>query len=427
LFVKNRGKLSKLLAPGSVVVVQPADRMPRNGDQNFAYRQNSDLLYLTGVAQEETILLVHVPLDKPDEVVEVLYILKADKMLETWEGKKLSADEARAISGIKTVKHLDDFERDLETFSSKADILYLNRNENPRYKPEVRTRDERFISHIKERFPLHKLERLAPLLQTLRVEKEPEEIELMKKAGDITRAGFTNVLAMMKPGIFEFEVEAVLSSTFIKAGANGHAFEPIVASGKNACYLHYVKNNAVVGEGELVLIDFVAEYGNYSSDCTRTVPASGQFTPRQRQVYDACHSVFLFVQSIVKPGTTIAAIQAQTCLKMQEELMKLGLFGEKDVEAQDKSSPLYTRYFMHGVSHFLGLDTHDVGSKDMVLAPGMVITCEPGIYIQDEGVGVRIETDLLITPAGNVDLLREIPSSSAEIEQIMTRTRTKNP
>lgn len=425
LFKKNRQKLIGLLPTGSFAVINSSDRMPRNGDQMFPFRQNSDLLYLTGINQEETVLVLFPADGMTKKETEVLYILKPNEELETWEGKKLSEDDARRISGIQTVKYSSDFEMDMALYALKYNTIFLCRNENPRYKSDVETRDDRFICQTKKKFPLHKLERLAPLIGQLRMKKEPEELELISRACRMTGDAFGEILSVINPGMMEYEIESVITRSFLSAGANGHAFEPIVASGGNACFLHYNTNNCPMQDGDMVLIDFGAEYGNYASDCTRTIPVGGTFSPRQKAVHDACHRVFSHVKAIAKPGYTINELHKASCLKMEQELMGLGLLTQDEINKQNAEKPLRSKYFMHGVSHFMGLDTHDVGSKDDVLEAGMIITCEPGIYIKNEGLGVRIETDLLITHEGNRDLMDFIPSSASDIEFFYSESRKR--
>lgn len=413
LFKRNRAKLQKLLKRNSVAIVNAADQMPRNGDAHFPYRQHSDLFYLTGITQEETaLILLH-------DGTEILFIQKPERLRETWEGRKLTEEEASHISGITNVKYSVDFDQELKNLVAKSDNIYLNKNENARYQSLVETKDDRFIRYMHDSFPLHNFERLAPILSSLRMIKEPEEIELISKACSITRDGFLRVLQNCKAGMKEYELEAELSYEFIRQGASGHAFETIVASGENACYLHYNKNNQPMVDGTMVLIDFGAEYASYASDCSRTIPVNGKYTKRQRQVYDACLEVFLYAQSVIRPGISIVDCQKLVCAKMESELIKLGLFTHDDVKNQNPKEPLYRNYFMHGVSHYMGLDTHDVGDREMLLQPGMVLTCEPGIYILEEKIGVRIENDLLITETGNRDLMADIPIYPSDIEKLM--------
>lgn len=413
LFKRNRAKLQKLLKHNSVAIVNATDQMPRNGDAHFPYRQHSDLFYLTGINQEETaLILLH-------DGTEILFIQKPDKLRETWEGRKLTEEEASQISGISNVKFLIDFDQELKSLVAKSEYIYLNKNENARYQSLVETKDDRFIRYMHDCFPLHNFERLAPILSSLRMIKEPEEIDLISKACSITRDGFLRVLQNCKAGMKEYELEAELSYEFIRQGASGQAFETIVASGENACYLHYNKNNQPMVDGTMVLIDFGSEYASYASDCSRTIPVNGKYTKRQRQVYDACLEVFLYAQSVIRPGISIVDCQKLVCAKMESELIKLGLFTHDDVKKQNPKEPLYRNYFMHGVSHYMGLDTHDVGDREMLLQPGMVLTCEPGIYILEEKIGVRIENDLLITETGNRDLMADIPIYPSDIEKLM--------
>lgn len=417
-FRNNRNKLRKLLKNNSIAIIQSSDLMPRNGDLNFPYRPHSDLFYLTGISQEESVLVLfseHHDYDLDD----VLFILKPNKLRETWEGKKLTIDEASEISGIDAIRFVDDFEMELKNYIQKSEILYLNKNENARYSSEIETKDDRFIQQIKAWFPLHQTERLAPLISSLRLIKEQTEIDLISKACSITRDGFLQVLNTLKPGMLEYEIEAQLAYQFIKSGASGHAFETIAASGKNACYLHYNKNNDTMKDGDLVLIDFGAEYAYYASDCSRTIPVNGKYSTRQRKVYDACLEVFEYARNIIKPNTSIAENHNKVCQKMEAELIKLGLFSRNDVKKQNPKEPLFRNYFMHGTSHFMGLDTHDVGDRDILLKSGMILTCEPGIYIADEGIGIRIENDLLITDTGNRDLMYDIPIYADDIEAII--------
>lgn len=413
LFRMNRSKLVKKLTPDSCAIITSADNMPRNGDAYFPYRQSSDFFYLTGICQEETMLILL------SDGTEILFIQKADSQRIIWEGPKLSQREATAISGITTIKYCDDFDNELRSILNRFNAIYLNKNENIRYQSKIATAEDRLISELKALYPLHTFHRLAPLITSLRLKKEPEEIALMEKSIAITGKAFNRVLKTIKPGMKEFEVEAEILHEFAINGAQHPAFETIVASGENACYLHYIKNDKTIADGELVLIDFGAEYANYSADCSRTIPANGTFNSSQREVYNACLDVYFYTQSIIKPGTTLNEVQTLVCKKMESELIILGLFTSEDVKHQDPNNPLYKQFFMHGVSHFLGLDTHDVGSKTDILKPGMVVTCEPGIYIPNEQIGIRIETDLLITHSGNRDLMAEFPVYPSDIEKIM--------
>ena len=418
LYKRNREKLIKKLKKDSLAVLNSNDQMPRSGDQYFPYRQNSDLFYFTGIIQEKTSLIL-CPDHNNTDLREILFIRKSNRKLEIWEGKKLTLAEAKEISGIKTVKWLDEFDSVLSDLMTKAENVYINLPENPKFNPEVVVKELRFTDELKKKYPLHCYKRLTPILNELRIIKEPEEIELMKKACDITKEAFMRVLRFVKPGVMEYELEAEITHEFLKRGSDGHAFQPIVASGKNACVLHYIKNNQKCKNGDLVLLDFGAEYANYAADCSRTIPVNGKFTTRQRDLYNASLRVFRFAKSIIKPGTTINKLHKKVCDFWQEEHIKLGLYTKKEAKNQEKKEPLWTKYYLHGTSHFLGLDAHDVGNKDVELMPGMVLTCEPGLYIPDENTGIRLENDILITNEGNTDLMEDIPIEADEIEGII--------
>ena len=420
LFVHNRSKLMPRLKKNSVAILHSNDEMPRNGDQYFPFRQNSDLFYLTGINQEKTILALC-----PDHPVhknrEILFILKPNPQFETWHGKRLSKTEAIEISGIQNIVWVDEFESVLGELMYYSENIYLNQYENTKFISDVDSRDKRFIARIRSQYPLHTVERLFPLLAELRLVKEPEEISMMHHASEITNKAFRRVLQFMKPGVAEFAVEAELSHEFRINGASGHAFYPIVASGENGCILHYVENKNICKDGELLLLDFGAEFSNYAADCSRTIPVNGRFSPRQKQLYNSVLNVFNKARDLMVKGATIALINKQVCKLFEEEHVKLGLYTVEDLRMQDDEDPLYSRYFMHGVSHFLGLDVHDVGSRYQTLEPGMVITCEPGIYVREEGIGIRIENDILITEDAPIDLMQNIPIEVEEIEELMNK------
>jgi Xaa-Pro aminopeptidase len=418
LFIRNRIKLSERLGSQAVAILQSNDEMPRNGDQYFPFRQNSDFFYFTGIEQEQSALLI-CP-DYPDEKMrEILFIRKSDKNLEIWQGHKLTREEAKAISGIRTVKWMDEMEAVLRNIMISIDNIFVNIPENPKFSPDVESHDTRYLKILQEKYPLHKYQRLAPLIAGLRMLKEKEEIEIIRKACEITGKAFQKVLKSVKPGMKEYEVEAELTHEFIRQGASGHAFAPIVASGKSACALHYVENDKVCNDGDLLLMDFGAEYANYAGDCSRTFPVNGKYTPRQRELYEAVLRVMKFARSLMVPGTTINKFHKEVCNRWEEEHFRLGLYTREDVVKHTGENPLWFNYYMHGTSHFMGLDVHDVGSKDAVFKPGMVLTCEPGIYIPEENTGIRLENDILITETGNIDLMENIPIEPDEIEQIM--------
>jgi Xaa-Pro aminopeptidase len=418
LFKKNRTKLIRKLEKNSIAIINSNDQMPRSGDQYFPFRQNSNLFYLTGIIQEKTSLIL-CPDHNNSDLREILFIRKSNSKLEIWEGKKLTIEEAGKISGIFTVKWLDEFNSVLSDLMTVADNVYINIYENPKFSPEVIVKELRFAGELKNRYPLHSYRRLAPVINKLRLIKEPEEIELMKKACAITKDAFIRVLKYIKPGVMEYEIEAEITHEFLKRGSDGHAFQPIVASGKNACVLHYIKNNQKCRDNDLVLLDFGAEYANYAADCSRTIPINAKFSRRQKELYESTLRVFRFAKSIMKKGTTINKLHKEVCTMWEEEHIKLGLYSRKEAKNQSKEEPLWTKYYLHGTSHFLGLDAHDVGNKDVKLMPGMVLTCEPGIYISEENTGIRLENDILITEGGNIDLTGDIPVEPDEIESIM--------
>jgi Xaa-Pro aminopeptidase len=417
-FIRNRTKLIKKLERNSITIINSNDEMPRNGDQYFPYRQNSNLFYLTGIDQEKTSLILN-PDNNNKDLREVLFIRRSSSKLEIWEGKKLTPDEAREISGIHTVRWEDEFDAVLAELMTTADNVYLNLPENPKFNPEIIVKEYRFENILRNKYPLHSYKRLAPLLNELRLIKEPEEIELIMKSCEITKEAFIKVSGYVRPEVMEYEIEAEITREYLKRGANGHAFQPIVASGKNACVLHYIKNSHKLKKGDLVLLDFGCEYANYAADCSRTLPMNGKFSPRQKELYDAVLRVFRYAKGIMKKGTTINKLHKQVASCWEEEHIKLGLYTGKDVRNQDKNEPLWSKYYLHGTSHFLGLDVHDVGNKDVVLRSGMVLTCEPGIYIPEERTGIRLENDILITVDGNTDLMENIPIETEEIEMLM--------
>ena len=418
LYIKNRGKLSNVLKNRSLAILHSNDEMNRSSDQNFPYRQDSDLFYFCGINQEKTVLLI-AP-DHPDESLrEVLIIRKSNQKLETWEGHKLTLEEACNISGIKTIRFHDEFDAILASLMMHVEHVYLNLPELLKFIPEIPNRNLRLAHELKMKFPAHNYERLAPIMRDLRTLKSEEEVTLIRDACNITRDAFKRVLKSVKPGIMEYEVEAEITYEFLKQGARGHAYPPTIASGINACTLHYAENNKTCADGDLLLMDFGAEYGNYAADCTRTIPVNGRFTPRQKDFYKAVLDVFRYGCTLMKPGSNINKVHAEVCRRFGQEHVKLGLYTAEALENQSKDNPLFQEYYMHGTSHFLGLDVHDVGSKDTDFRPGMVLTCEPGIYIPNEKTGIRLESNILITRDGNVDLMKDIPIEIEEIEDLM--------
>jgi Xaa-Pro aminopeptidase len=419
LFIKNRSKLGELILPGSAVMLHSNDEMNRSGDQNFRFRQSADFFYLTGIDQEKSILALN-PKHPEEKFREVLFIVKFSSEQITWSGYRLSLEEASEISGIKNVHWLDDYERILPEILYRSQNIYLNAPEHLKYKAEIESRDVRMGRKVQSVFPLHSYHRLAPVLSKLRMIKEKEEIALISTAIEITRDAFLRVLKNLKPGLMEYEVEADLSHEFIRKAAC-HAYEPIIASGANACILHYIDNSRECKNGDLLLMDFGAEYANYAADITRTIPVNGKFTPRQAKVYDANLRVLKATMKMMKPGILLAEYQAEVGKLWEEEHIKLGLYSTEDVKNHKDSQPLWFKYYMHGTSHCIGLDVHDTFDKAERFQPGMVFSCEPAIYIPEEGIGIRLENDVLITETGNVDLSKDIPVEREEIEELMRK------
>lgn len=418
LFIKNRHKLKRELKPNSLVIVHSNDEMPRNGDQYFPFRQNSDLLYLSGIPQEKTILAIC-----PDHPItayrEILFIIKSNEQLELWNGHKLTFEEARNISGIETIVWLDDFDEIYTELKVKSEYVYLNLNEETKAHWEFPYRDLRFAEQVKSRFPIHKYERLGPIISRLRTVKEPEEIEYIRKACNITEKAFIEAIKKVKPNCHEYEIEAAIIAEFIRNGASGHSFSPIVASGKNACTLHYNENHSGCNNEELLLLDFGAEYGYYAGDCSRTVPVNGKFSTRQKELYNSVLHVMRQAKQFMVPGTTINSLNTRVGELMRQEHIKLGLYTNADVKNEDAEKPLWKKYYPHGTSHFIGLDVHDVGSKDLPFEPGMVLSCEPGIYISEEKIGIRLETVVLIGEQSPIDLMENVPIEIDDIEKLM--------
>jgi Xaa-Pro aminopeptidase len=417
-FKQHRKAFARQMQKGSIAVFFTNDQCPRNGDQYHPYRQNSDFFYLTGIEQEKSILLL-APECPNEHLREALFLLKTNEMLEIWEGHKYTKAEAEATSGIKDVYWLDDFEASLKEVMTYFDDVYLNSNEYIKFFPDVESREIRLGKALQTQYPLHRYHRAAPLLTRQRLIKSEEEIDLIKKACDITNKAFRRILKFTHPGVWEFEVEAEITHEFIRNRAGGHGYAPIIASGKSACVLHYTENDKKCMDGDLLLMDFGAEYANYTADLSRTIPVNGQFTPRQKELYHAVLRVMKEVKKLYVPGQTINDINNKANELMENEMIGLGLLSKEDVKNQDKNNPLFKKYFMHGTSHFMGLDVHDVGAKHEPLRPGMVLTCEPGIYIPEEKTGIRIENDILITDGEPVDLMADFPIETDEIEALM--------
>lgn len=418
LFIKNRKKLAKNMAPKSLAIFNSNDVMPTNADGTMPFRQNNDLFYLSGVDQEESILVIFPDAPNP-KFREVLFLKETNEEIAIWEGEKLDKKSATESSGIKTVVWLQDFEKTLRSFIYEAETICLNDNEHLRQGNQVETRDDRFRTWCKEKFPNHNFGRIAPIMQYLRSVKEPEEIALMQEACNITAKAVERALKFIKPGVMEYEIEAELMHEFLRNRSRGFAYTPIIASGFNACVLHYIENNQECKAGDVILMDIGAEYGNYASDLTRSIPVSGKFTDRQKEVYNAVLSVMKDASKLLKVGVLLADYHVGVGKLMTTQLLKLGLISQDDVTNEDPDWPAYKKYFMHGTSHYIGLDVHDVGSWYKPIEAGMVFTIEPGIYIREESLGIRLENDYLITNDGIVDLMAHIPLEIEDIEAAM--------
>ncbi len=418
LFIRNRENFSKRMKPNSIAIFRANEIMPRNADNYYQYKSNSSLFYLTGVDQEETMLVLFP--DAPEaDMREILFVRETNDMIATWEDAKLSKSEATARTGIETILWTGSIKASFQKLINQAEHIYLDTNEHSRYDKGITNGDLHFVREIQELHPLHKYERAAPILASLRSIKDPIEVAIMQEACNITEAGFKRLLGFVKPGVMEYEIEAELTHEFIRRGSRGHAYEPIIASGANACILHYITNNLPCHNGDMILLDFGAEYANYSSDLTRCIPVNGKFSPRQKEVYNAVLRVHYQAVNMLKPGIMIGEYQLAVGALVEAELIGLGLLNQEDIAAQDPKWPAYKRYFMHGTSHFLGLDTHDLGNFFEPIKEGMVFTVEPGIYIREEGIGVRIENNYLIQSTGNINLMANIPIEADEIEKLM--------
>jgi Xaa-Pro aminopeptidase len=424
LFTTNRKRLIKSMAKNGIAVINSNDIMPTNADGTMPVKQNSDLFYLSGIEQEESIIVL-CP-DFPDKKYhEVLFVRQPNEHLEKWEGHKLSKKEVTEISGIKTVMWVSDFKNLFHHMMAMGNVekVYLNTNEHYRSDVVVQSRDARFIEWCKSTYPLHDYHRLAPLLSNLRREKQKREIELIQHACDITEKGFRRILKFVKPGVLEYEIEAEFIHEFKRHGSMGFAYTPIIASGKNNIVLHYIENNRKCKDGDLLLLDVAAEYANYNSDLTRTIPVSGRYTKRQKEVYNSVLRVMRFAMSIMSSSVAYFDYHKEVEKFMESELLKLKLISKTDIQNQSAESPASKKYFYHGTSHMLGLDVHDVGSMHEKMKVGSVWTVEPGIYIKEEGFGIRLENNVVLKNKGVYDLMRNRPVEADDIEEIMNQKK----
>lgn len=420
IFEKNRERFAARMLPDAIAIFNSNDELPTNGDALHAFRQNSDLYWLTGIEQEDTMLVLYP--DNPDpKHREVLVLVRPNEMKEKWDGHRLRKEEAQAISGIQTIVWLDSLDALLQQWIHEAGNIYLNSNENNRRSNYVPVRDYRYAAELRERYPLHNYLRAARILKELRAVKTGEEVKVMQTAMDITEKAFRRLLKFIRPGVYEHEIHAEIMHEFLRNRATGEAYGSIIASGDRARTLHYIANNQECKDGEVILMDFGAAYGGYNADLTRSVPVNGKFSPRQREIYNACLHLHNYAKSILKPGITIAKYHEMVGVEAGKEFVKLGLLTEGDIRNQDPEAPAYRKYLYHGISHHLGVDVHDLGPSFFQPIPeGAVMTVEPGIYIEEEKIGIRIENNLWLRSGGNVDLMKNIPITAEEIEALMT-------
>jgi Xaa-Pro aminopeptidase len=422
LFIENRKRFVKKMKPNAVAVFTSNAIMPKSADAGYNWRQNPDLFYLTGIDQEETYLILFPDAPKP-EWKEILFVRETSEHIAVWEGKKHNKAEATAFSGVKNVHWSAKFEQLLNAIALQAKCIYLNANENDRADGFQYTAETELAKAVRAKFPLHTYERSAPIMHDLRAQKSEIEIDLLRKAIDITNKGFHRALSFVKPGVWEYEVEAEITYEYLRNRGTGHAYTPIVASGGNACVLHYITNSMQCKDGDLLLMDCGAEYANYCADLTRTIPVNGRFSKRQKEVYNAVLRVHNEAKKMMKAGMVLNDFNRAVEGIMEKELVDLKLLKLADVKKQDKNNPLLKKYFPHGTAHFLGIDVHDVGNRYAKLKAGAVLTCEPGIYIQEENIGIRIENNIVVTNGKPIDLMANVPIEVEEIETLMNKKK----
>ena len=420
IFIQNRKRFMEKMEPGSIAIFNSNDELPSNGDALHRFKQNSDLFWLTGIEQEDSMLVLF-PGNADKKYREVLVLVRPNELKEKWDGHRLRASGAKAISGIDAVVWLDTLDGLLQPWIHQADTIYLNTNENDRKANLVPVRDYRYAEQMRQRYPLHNYRRSARLLKDLRSIKSGLEVEVLQKAIDITDTTFRRLLPFIRPGVMEYEIEAEIFHSFLSQRATGPAYSSIIASGDRARTLHYITNNNECKDGELVLMDFGAEYGNYNADLTRTVPVNGKFSKRQKAVYNACLHLHDYAKSLLKPGISILQYTDKVGEEATKEFIKLGLLNKTDIKNEDADNRAYRKYLYHGISHHLGIDVHDLGTRTEPIKAGMVFTVEPGIYIGEEQMGVRIENNIWITRSGNKDLMANIPIKADEIEALMKK------
>ena len=423
IFIQNRKRFVSKMQKNSIAIFVSNDEYPSNGDALHDYKQNTELYWLSGIEQEGSMVVLFP--DNPDpKFREVLVLVRPQELKEIWDGKRLRANEATTISGMKTIVWVDVLDGILQQWVHLADAIYLDSNENDRKNNLLRTNEYRFIDEMKARYPLHTFCRAATIMKELRAVKTKEEVQVIQKAIDITEVAFRRLLQFIQPGVKEYEIEAEIYHSFLSQRATGVAYHSIIASGDNARTLHYTSNNNVCKDGELILMDFGAEYGGYCADLTRTVPVNGRFNKRQKEVYNACLHLHDYAKSILKPGISILNYTDKVGEEASKQFLKIGLISKSDVKNEDADNRAYRKYLYHGISHHLGIDVHDLGTRTAPITAGMVFTVEPGIYIKEEKMGVRIENNFWITKTGNQDLMKNIPIKAEEIEALMRKVKS---
>lgn len=419
LYKQNRERFIRQMKPNSIAIFQASPVVAENADAAYTYKANSDVVWLSGVVQEKTMVILY-PDNADTGAREVLVVQRPDEMMEKWNGHLLRKEEATAISGIANVQYVDSIDAQIQLWVHHADIVYLDTNENDRRGNVLRT-DLQFVHDFMQQFPLHRYERAARIMKEVRAIKTKEEVAVTQQAVDITHKAFLRVCRFLAPGVMEYEIEAEITHEFLRNRATRHAYNAIVASGDRARVLHYIDNNQECKDGELLLMDFGAEYGNYNADLSRTIPVNGKFTKRQKEVYNACLEVHNYCKRILKPGINYADYIVKVNQEMEKQLLKIGLLSKSDIKNQDPANPAFRKYFYHGIGHHLGLDVHDIGTRNEPVKEGMLFTIEPGIYIEEEQMGIRIENNYWLTKSGSKDLFKGIPITVEEIEAVMKR------
>ena len=420
LYKNNRDRFIKKMKANSIAIFHAHPQLPENGDAIIGYKPNSDVVWLTGIVQEKTMVILH-PSTNKNVAQETLVILRPDATLEKWEGHKLTKAEATEISGIKNVIYLDQLDATLHIMMHNTEFVYVDTNENDRLDTSLPRIDLLYVKQLMRNYPVHKYERAAVIMKEVRAIKSKYEVEVLQHAVNITHKALNKVFKFVKDGVFEYEIEAEITYEFLRNRATRHAYGCIIASGDRARTLHYVENNQVCKNGELLLMDFGAEYGNYCADLTRTIPVSGKFTKRQKEVYDACLAVHNYCNKILQPGIVYSDYMDKVNVEMEKQLLKIGLISKTDIKNQDPENPAYKKYFYHGIGHHLGIDVHDIGTRTTAVQEGMLFTIEPGIYIEEEQMGIRIENNYWIKKGGNIDLFKGIPITTDEIEKAMKK------